>query len=215
MTASIASVKVADRPDQIGVYVGGGGDISGGRHALLDLIYRISSFTSFVGIWLTTAILMTSYREKTLNVITFWIIMLIPLVYFIITYFYQLMLGSTLGPFLESDPVTFSIILVAFLSLSKPIGGLIFGIAFWNTSRTVSYEKKIEQKRENRCRKYTCSCGIFVAVSVTTQSGTPLQVAFAACNGSDESHTDITQEPNVESAVTNLPSDQIADQVST
>jgi hypothetical protein len=84
MTASIASVKVADRPDQIGVYVGGGGDISGGRHALLDLIYRISSFTSFVGIWLTTAILMTSYREKTLNVITFWIIMLIPIVYFII-----------------------------------------------------------------------------------------------------------------------------------
>jgi hypothetical protein len=55
---------------------------------------------------------------------------------------------------------------------------------------------------------------LFVAVSMTTQSGTPFQVAFAACNGSDESHTDITQEPNVESAVTNLPSDQIAGQVS-
>ena len=144
MTAAIASVKVADRPVQTGVYVGGGGDISGGRHVLLDLIYRISSFTSFIGIWLTTALLMTSYREKILNVIIYWIIMLIPLVYFIITYFYQPILGSTLGPFLESDPVTFSIILVAFLSLSKPIGGLIFGIAFWNTARTVSYEKKIK-----------------------------------------------------------------------
>ena len=144
MTASIASVRVADRPDQIAVYVGGGGDISGYRHVLLDLIYRISSFTSFIGIWLTTTILMTSYREKVLNAITYWIIMLIPLVYFIITYFYQPILGSTLGPFLESDPVTFSIILVAFLSLSKPIGGLIFGIAFWNTARTVSYGKKIK-----------------------------------------------------------------------
>ena len=70
--------KVADRPDQIGVYVGGGGDISGYRYLLLDLIYRISSFTSFVGIWLTTAILMTSYREKIRKVITYWIIMLIP-----------------------------------------------------------------------------------------------------------------------------------------
>jgi len=70
--------------------------------------------------------------------------MLIPLVYFIIAYFYQPILGSTLGPFLESDPVTFSIIIVAFLSLSKPIGGLIFGIAFWNTARAVSYEKKIK-----------------------------------------------------------------------
>jgi hypothetical protein len=69
--------------------------------------------------------------------------MLIPLVYFVITYFYQFILGSALSSYLESDPVTFSIVLVAFLSLSKPIGGLIFGIAFWNTARTVSYEKKI------------------------------------------------------------------------
>ena len=143
MTAALASVKVADRPDQIGVFVGGGGDVSGGRYVLLDLIYRISSFMSFIGIWLTTAILMTSYREKVLDAITYWIIMLIPLVYFIITYFYQLILGGTLGPFLEEDPVTFSIVLVAFVSLSKPIGGLIFGIAFWKTARAVSYEKKI------------------------------------------------------------------------
>ena len=70
--------------------------------------------------------------------------MLIPLVYFIITYFYQPILGSTLGPFLESDPVTFSIVIVAFVSLSKPIGGLVFGIGFWNTARAVSYEKRLE-----------------------------------------------------------------------
>ena len=143
MTAALASAKVTDRPDQIGVYVGGGGDISGSRYLIWDIIYRISSLTSFIGIWLTTAILMASYREKILHAITYWIIMLIPLVYFIITYFYQPILGSTLGPFLESDPVTFSIILVAVLSLSKPIGGLIFGIAFWNTAKAVSYEKKI------------------------------------------------------------------------
>lgn len=144
MTAAFASAKVTDRPDQIGVYVGGGGEISGGRYMILDIIYRISSFTSFIGIWLTTAILMTYYREKLLNTITYWIIMLIPLVYFVITYFYQFILGSALSSYLQSDPVTFSIILVAFVSLSKPIGGLIFGIAFWNTARTVSYEKKIK-----------------------------------------------------------------------
>jgi hypothetical protein len=143
MTAALASAKVTDRPDQIGVFVGGSGDISGGRYIVLDIIYRISSFTSFIGIWLTTAILMTYYREKLLNTITYWIIMLIPLVYFIITYFYQFILGSILSSYLEFDPVTFSIVLVAFVSLSRPIGGLIFGIAFWNTARTVSYEKKI------------------------------------------------------------------------
>jgi hypothetical protein len=56
---------------------------------------------------------------------------------------------------------------------------------------------------------------LFVAVSVTTQSGITFQAAFAACNGSGESHTDITQEPNVESAVTNLPSSQLSGQAST
>jgi hypothetical protein len=32
----------------------------------------------------------------------------------------------------------------AILSLSKPIGGLIFAIAFWNISRGVSYERKMQ-----------------------------------------------------------------------
>jgi hypothetical protein len=86
---------------------------------------------------------MTSYREKLLNAVTYWALIFIPLVYFIITYFYHFILSTSFRPLLESDPVTFSIILVAFLSLSKPIGGLLFGIAFWNTARTISYEKKI------------------------------------------------------------------------
>lgn len=142
-TATFSSAKVNDKPDQIGAYVGGSGDVSFGRHMELDVVFRISSFMSFVGIWLTTAILMTSYREKLLNAITYWLIMLIPLVYFIITYFYQFILGSAFSPFLEADPIAFSIILVAFSSLSKPIGGLVFGIAFWNVSKTVKYEKRI------------------------------------------------------------------------
>jgi hypothetical protein len=56
---------------------------------------------------------------------------------------------------------------------------------------------------------------LFMGVSVTTQSGTPFQAVLAACNGSGESHTDITQEPNVESAVTNFPPAQLAGQAST
>jgi hypothetical protein len=55
---------------------------------------------------------------------------------------------------------------------------------------------------------------LFMAVSVTTQSGT-FQAAMAVCNGSGESHADNTQEPNVESAVTNLPSTQLVGQSST
>jgi hypothetical protein len=44
---------------------------------------------------------------------------------------------------LQIDPITVSIAIGAFLSLSKPIGGLVFGVAFWKISRIVSYERNI------------------------------------------------------------------------
>jgi hypothetical protein len=59
---------------------------------------------------------------------------------------------------------------VAFLSLSKPIGGLIFAIAFWKTARTVGYEKKI------RACMLISGWGIFfifAANQAVTQQTTP------------------------------------------
>lgn len=144
MTAAFTSVKIGNRPDRVGEYVGSSGDISGGSHTLLDTIYRISSFVSFFGIWITTVILMKSYREKQVNHIFFWIILSIPLVYFVITYTYQFLLGQLLISYVQIDPITVSIIISAFLSLSKPLGGLLFGIAFWNISKFVSYERNIK-----------------------------------------------------------------------
>jgi hypothetical protein len=143
MTAAFVSAKVSDRPSQAGEYVGSSGDISGGRHLFLDNIYRVSSFMSFFSIWITTAILMNYYREKLTNAIIYWIILSIPLVYFITTYFYQFTLSKILISYMAIDPLTVSIILGAFLSLSKPIGGLIFGAAFWKISRIISYERNI------------------------------------------------------------------------
>ena len=99
---------------------------------------------SFFSIWITTAILMNYYREKLINAIVFWVILSIPLVYFIVTYFYQFVLGSLLFSFVEIDPVFVSIVLGAFLALSKPIGGLLFGVAFWNISRILGYERNIK-----------------------------------------------------------------------
>jgi hypothetical protein len=156
MTAAFASAKIGDRPDRVGEYVGSSGDISGGSHALLDTVYRVSSFISFFGIWITTVILMKSYREKLINPILFWIILSIPLVYFSITYSYQFLLGQLLISYVQIDPITVSIIMSAFLSLSKPIGGLLFGIAFWNISRVVSYEKNI------KTYMIISGCGIFL-----------------------------------------------------
>ena len=101
MTAAFTSAKVSDRPYQAGEYIGSSGDISGGKYVLLDNIYRISSFMSFFSIWITTALLMNYYREKLINDIVYWIILFIPLVYFVITYFYQFILAKILISYLE------------------------------------------------------------------------------------------------------------------
>jgi hypothetical protein len=143
VTAFYASAKVNDLPHRIGEFVGASGDFYTRRHTLLESIYSFSSLTSFFSIWVTTAILMNYYREKLINSVVYAIILAIPLVYFVIAYFYQFFLGKLLVSYLPIDPVTVSITLGAFLSLSKPIGGLIFGAAFWNISRTLSYERNI------------------------------------------------------------------------
>ena len=143
MTAAYTGVKVSERPNPTGEYVGGSGFFSSDRYLLLENAYRIFSFMSFFSIWITTAVLMINYREKPSNAIVYWIILSIPFVYFLITYFYQYILGDILISYLEIDPITVSIILGAFLALSKPIGGLVFGVAFWKISRIMSYERNI------------------------------------------------------------------------
>src|ERR671918_2597288 len=105
MTAAFAIAKVNDKPRLAGEYVGSSGDVSGRKHLLVDYTYRISTFMSFFSIWMTTAILMNYYREKLINAIVYWVILSVPLVYFIITYFYQYVLGNILNSFLEIDPV--------------------------------------------------------------------------------------------------------------
>jgi hypothetical protein len=134
---------VSDRPSHAGGYVGSSGDISGGKRLLLENIYRISYFMSFFSIWVTTALLMNYYRKKLINAIVYWIILAIPLVYLITTYFYQFILDNILSFYLAVDPITVSIVLGAFFLLSKPIGGLVFAVSFWKISRNISYERNI------------------------------------------------------------------------
>jgi hypothetical protein len=86
---------------------------------------------------------MNYYREKLVNAITYWIIFSVPFVYFLVTFFYQFFLANVLSSYLANDPVTVSIIISAFLSLSKPIGGLVFAVAFWNISGIISYERNV------------------------------------------------------------------------
>ena len=145
MTAIITTVKINDRSDEAREFVGGTVDISFGRYVFLDNIYTISSIVSFISIWITTALLMNSYRDKLIfNSIVYWIILSVPLVYFLVNYLYKFIFADIMISYLTIDPITVSIILTAFLSLSKPIGGLTFAVVFWNISKIISYEKNLK-----------------------------------------------------------------------
>ena len=144
ITVIYTSLNIDDRPDEIRRYVGGSMNISVGRYILLSNIYTVSSILSFVSIWITTAILMKNYKDKLIHALAYWIILSLPLIYYSINYSYRFIFGSVLTDYLTIDPRTVSIILTAFLSLSKPIGGLTFGIVFWRISKSVGYERKIK-----------------------------------------------------------------------
>ncbi|HET8793942.1 MAG TPA: hypothetical protein VFM31_09115, partial [Nitrososphaeraceae archaeon] len=139
MTSAYTIAKVTELPSTNGEYVGSSGSFSSDKYLTLETAYRISSIMSFFSIWITTAILMNYYRERLTNAIVYWILISIPLFYFLITYFYQFIFGNLLISYVGIDPVTISIILGIFLSLNKPIGGLVFGAAFGKTSKIVSY----------------------------------------------------------------------------
>jgi hypothetical protein len=135
---------VQDRPKEVRQYVGGSIDISVGRHSFLNLLYSISSIAAFVSLWFTTAALTKNYSKGLINTVAFWLLLSLPLLYFLVDYFYQFILISLLIEYLTIDPITVSLMITAVLSLSKPIGGLAFGIVFWRISKTVSYGRNIQ-----------------------------------------------------------------------
>ena len=90
--------------------------------------YIASSIVSFSVSWVATALLLRHYSKK-LGVIKYWCFVSIPLVYFLIQ-FQPLFLNLFLT-FSQSEPIAFSILYTLIFTMSKAIGGVLFGIAFW------------------------------------------------------------------------------------
>lgn len=145
LSATISDLRLSDRPTEIKDFIGGSVELSAGRHYVIDNLYKITSILSFFSLWLTTALLMYNYRDKMkIRAVSYWILLSIPLLYYLLISLYQLFLANIMLSFLTEDPVTVSIIITAIMSLSKPIGGFTFAVAFWRISKSVSYERTIK-----------------------------------------------------------------------
>ena len=103
---------------------------------MFNLAYFITSVMSFVSTWFATVLLLQHYSTK-IGRAKYWVIVSIPLVYFL-SQFQTILLGI-FTPFRLSDPILFGLTYTLVFSASKPLGGILFGVAFWIVSRGVSH----------------------------------------------------------------------------
>jgi hypothetical protein len=111
-----------------------GGFIMHSHYSSLSVLYTVSSGITFALFWVGTVLLLQSYRKR-LGTIKFWIIMLVPLLYFLSQF--QPVVTSVLFDYSSGNPMLYSIVYVLMLEVSTPIGGILFGLAFMLVARRI------------------------------------------------------------------------------
>ncbi|MGB7679707.1 MAG: hypothetical protein WBL49_12930 [Nitrososphaeraceae archaeon] len=126
------SLRLGDRPPETRAFFGGSSDISKGKYNTMDESYFISYIISFVSAWIATAILLSNYIRK-LGKIKYLLITISPMIFFIGQFvaFYP----NEISSIINVDQFFLASVTTLITTLSKPLGGLMLGIAFWSMSR--------------------------------------------------------------------------------
>ena len=136
INASIAvvdvSLRLGDRPPETRAFFGGSSDISKGKYNTMDESYFISYIISFVSAWIATAILLSNYYRK-LGKIKYLFITISPMVFFIGQF--AAFFTNEISSIINVDQFFLASLTTFITTLSKPLGGLMLGIAFWSMSR--------------------------------------------------------------------------------
>jgi hypothetical protein len=143
ITNVVVNSYLTEAPVKSREYMGGTMDLTAGKYGSLDNMLKISSILSFLSMWLTTIIL--SSTKGKIEKFRYLIMPTILLVYFLASWFFQDIFTPLFSEHLESDPVLFSAILGAVFILTNPIGGVMFGIAFWINSKRIAYESSLKK----------------------------------------------------------------------
>lgn len=101
---------------------------------VLSLGYVTTSVVSFLSIWIATVFLLRDHSRR-LGKAVYWVIVSIPLAYFLGQFPFLFL--ALFQSYFISNPVTIGIIYSLVLSLSKPVGGVLFGIAFWAIAKNI------------------------------------------------------------------------------
>jgi hypothetical protein len=104
----------------------------------LVYVYTISSAIAFVLLWTGTVFLLQGYRKK-LGRWKYWIIVSIPLLYFL-SQFQPVVLNFLLS-YVSDDPILFNLVYIIMVDASRPIGGVLFGLAFILVARKLQNQE--------------------------------------------------------------------------
>src|SRR5215204_5962088 len=132
-TLGVVSIVSPDLPAEVHMLAGSfrPGFTPGSLTALLNTAYTISSIVSFTITWIATTMLLRHYSKRLGNTI-YWIAIGIPMIYYLGQFVYLFINPFS---FLNSDPFSYGIVLMTMFLLSKPVGGALFGFAFWDIAR--------------------------------------------------------------------------------
>ena len=106
----------------------------GSIQGLFHNIFSILSILSFLFSWLASIIMLKEYSDK-LGKLKFWVIVGIPLIFYIVQFIVQS--NSQIIFQITSNITSFSITLTILFIFSQLIGGLLFGIPFWTIAKTI------------------------------------------------------------------------------
>jgi hypothetical protein len=95
---------------------------------ILNPLYIATSILGFILMWSATAILLRSYSQR-LGKAKYWFLVSIPLVYFVSQFL--TLFSNQFAATLALYPVLFTLLFV----FSKPLGGILFGAAFYSIGR--------------------------------------------------------------------------------
>jgi hypothetical protein len=129
----------ANMPREIGPMMLGSGDylVRSPWGNILNYSYFVSAIVSFLVTWVATALLLRHYSYK-LGRAKYWIILAIPLVSQFVTFFL-----NVFQPLFQTQPAFYSILVTLLFTLSKPVGGILFGVAFWTVARGISHNNVV------------------------------------------------------------------------
>jgi len=107
---------------------------SGAYDITLNSGYVVSSIVSFTITWIAT-ILLLRHHSKKIGAAKYWILVTIPLAYFLGQF--QPLFLDVFSVYRVSNTVLFNVLYTVIFGLSKPVGGILFGVAFWIVARSV------------------------------------------------------------------------------